>query len=433
MTQTVPLALMAQPVERSRAQDRLAFWTSVLMVLTFTQFWVMPLTGPDGDAEASTLIRLLYFPAYLAALVLAATNLRRTFFAAVRTPLLWALLGMVFVSIIWSVDPATTERRGVAVLFTTLAALVVAARYEWPRFLEVLATALAIVVGACFFLGLFMPRYGRMTDLFPGAWRGVWYEKNGLGNNMSIACVLFCATALLNPKRWRRWTVMAGLALLLVLLSRSKTSLVALVIGLGALGFVFTVRRGPARAVLATFLAVTAILAVGFTLYFASDAFFTLIGKDATLTGRTKLWAGVLAQIHQRPWTGFGYGAVWNNQDLWSPLAWITKRAKFVAVHSHNSWLEVWLGLGYVGLSLWALFFTEVWVRALWAAYRRPWGYFALPFLVIYSLLTLTETVAVVYNDFMWVIFAALGVKLALPSNSNDAVLESVRFAAPSP
>jgi O-antigen ligase len=425
---------LLQPVAEAQApagfKDYLAFWTSVLMMLTFTQFWVMPLTGPNGDAEASNLIRTLYFPAYFAALALAVARLRQTVFAAIRAPLLWALIGMVFVSMIWSIDPEVTERRGIAVLFTTLAAVVVAARYDWPRFLEVLATAFAIVVMACFFLGLFVPSYGRMSELFPGAWRGVYFEKNGLGDNMSIACILFSATAILNPRRWGLWAGFAGLALLLVLLSGSKTSLVALTIGFAALGFVFAVKRGPILAVIATFFGVTAVLALGSAFYFASDAFFALLGKDATLTGRTKLWTAVLNQIHTRPWTGFGYAAVWNDTTVWSPLAWISKQAKFVATHSHNSWLEVWLGLGYVGLALWALFFAEVWGRTLVAAYRRPAGYFALPFLAVYSLMTLTETVAVVYNDFIWVMFAALGVKLAAPSRP---VVEAVRFAAPSP
>ena len=433
MTQPLAAPATVQSVEGGGFKRRLIFWTSVLMVLTFTQFWVMPLTGPDGDAEASTLIRSLYFPAYFAALALAATNLRETLVAAVRSPLLWALIGMVFVSMIWSIDPAVTQRRGIAVLFTTLAALVVAARYDWPKLLEVLAAAFAIVVVTCFFLGVFMPRYGRMTELFPGAWRGVWFEKNALGDRMSVGCMLFCGTAVLNPRRWWLWTGFAGLALLLVLLSTSKTSLVALCLGLAGFGFVAAVKRGPIPAVIATFLAVTGAAAIGFVLYFDADGFFALLGKDATLTGRTKLWAGVLNQVHHRPWTGFGYAAVWNDKTGWGPLAWISKQAKFTAIHSHNSWLEVWLGLGYVGLALWALFFAEVWIRSLVAAYRSPAGFFALPFMVVYSLMTLTESVAVVYNDFIWVMFAALALKLAAPLRSTEPVLATGRFAAPSP
>ena len=49
------------------------------------------------------------------------------------------------------------------------------------------------------------------------------------------------------------------------------------------------------------------------------------------------------------------------------------------------------------------------------ALYRQAGAYLALPFFVIYALMTLTESIAVVYNDMRWVIFVALAVKLALP------------------
>jgi O-antigen ligase len=431
----VTQALSAGVLVAARVESggRWAFWTSVLMVLTFTQFWVMPLTGPDGDAEASSLIRMLYFPAYGAALLLAITRVRETARTALRVPLLWMLIVMVFVSALWSIDPSVTQRRGVAVLFTTLAGVVLAARYDWTELSEVLGAALAILVFACFFLALFVPSYGRMTQLFPGAWRGVWYEKNALGDHMSIACIVFAAAAILNPKRWWLWVVMEGLAMTLILLSTSKTSLVALLIGLAGLGFVILAKRGPALGVITTFMGVTALLALIGIVYFASDTVLGLLGKDATLTGRTRLWAAVLSQIHTRPWTGFGYGAVWNDKTIWGPLAWISKRAKFIATHAHNSWLEVWLGMGCIGLGLWALAFAEAWVRSLTTLYRSVGGYFAPPFLAVYSLMTLTESVAVVYNDFIWVMFVAVAAKLAAPSRSDDSPVLALRFAAPSP
>jgi len=395
---------------------RVGFCASVGVVLTFSQFWVMPLAGPSGNADASSLIIALYFPAYLVALGLGLVALPRTLTAALRAPLLAALICLIFISRIWSIDPGVTFRRGVAVFFTTLAGLVIAARYDWPRLLEVLATAFAVIAVCCIGLAVLLPSYGRMSDLFPGAWRGVWFEKNALGDNMSVGCIVFCAAAILNPQRRRLWAAMAIVAFGLILLSTSKTSLISLTLGLSALVFVALVKRGPVVAVITTFLAVTGAAVLGFALYFASDAFFALIGKDATLTGRTKVWAAVLPQIQTRPWTGFGYGAVWSDKTIWGPLAWISKRAGFVALHAHNSWLEIWLGVGYIGLGLWALYFIETWMRALIAAYRRPGGYFALPFMVVFSLMTLTETVVAVYNDFIWVIFVAVAVKLACPS-----------------
>jgi O-antigen ligase len=45
--------------------------------------------------------------------------------------------------------------------------------------------------------------------------------------------------------------------------------------------------------------------------------------------------------------------------------------------------------------------------------FRTDGALVALPFLVVYSLTTLTESVAVSYNDMRWVMFVAFSVGLA--------------------
>ena len=412
---TLALDARAPAVGQGAIWPKVAFVLSAGLVLTFSQFWVMPLSGPNGDPEASTLIRAVYFPAYAAALVLLVAGWRAAVRVSVRAPLLWALMVMIGLSVLWSIDPGVTQRRGIAVLFTTLAGVAIAARYDWPKMLEVFATAFAVTVLVSFFLGIALPSYGRMQTIFPGAWRGAWFEKNALGDFMTEGFMVFAAAGILNPRRRWVWAGFAAAALALVLLSTSKTSLITLMIGASAMGFVGLVRRGPASAVVATFLAVVALGALAFTIVFAADALFALLGKDATLTGRTKIWAAVLRQIHTRPWTGFGYAAVWDDDSGWGPLAWITKQAGFRAHHAHNSWLEAWLGLGLVGLGVWVAYFAETWGRTLVAVYRSPAAWFALPFMAAFSLTTLTESVAFIYNDFLWTFFVAIGLRLAAP------------------
>ena len=204
----------------------------------------------------------------------------------------------------------------------------------------------------------------------------------------------------------------------------------SLLIGFSAFVSVGLARRGPVAAVLVTFGAVVAIGAVASLILVDADAVLGLLGKDATLTGRTKIWAVVLDQIHTRPWTGFGYGAVWTDDSGWGPLAWIVKQAGFRPHHAHNGWLEVWLGLGYVGLAVWGALFVQTLALASLAVYRSAGAYLALPILTVYSLLTLTESVVFVYNDFDWLIFTMLAVRLALPA---PEALREVRLASAAP
>src|SRR6185295_13406240 len=120
-------------------------------------------------------------------------------------------------------------------------------------------------------------------------------------------------------------------------------------------------------------------------------------------------------QIDTRPWTGFGYGAVWDETGAWGPLAWIVKDAGFRPHHAHNAWIEQWLGLGIGGLAAFVGFYLQTMITAIVAVYRHKGAYLALPFLVVYSLMSLTESIAVTYNDFRWVICVAIAVKLAWP------------------
>jgi len=385
------------------------------MLLIYSQGWELPLVGGGDETADSELLRTLFLPAYAVGVALMALTPWRLVQGLARQPFLIAIMIVVALSIFWSVSPDQTSRRIFALLFTTLGGVVLAVRYDWARLAEVLATAFAILAFCCLFTGLFVPSIGRMTDIFPGAWRGIWEEKNSFGDNMALGAALCAGAAILNPKRAAFWWGSAMLSFLLMIMSTSKTSLVSELIGAAALALVWAVRRGRASSVAASWTVVTAVFGAIAVMTFAADSVFGLLGKDATLTGRTQIWAAVIRQIKERPWQGFGYAAIWDNTDKWSPLAWITHDIGFRAHHAHNSWLEQWLSLGVAGLVAWSAFYLQTLVANIVALYRDKGAFVALPFFVIYSLTSLTESIAVVYNDVRWVIFVALAVKLAMP------------------
>lgn len=398
------------------------FGLAVFALLVFSGGWELPAVGENATEAGSAILRLGYLPAYAAGFVLIALRPGSTLRVVIRQPFLVALMVVAVASMFWSVNPDQTVRRCFALVCTTLGGVALAARFRWPQLAEVVGAAFAVLIVACFVVCLAVPRIGVMTELFPGAWRGLWREKNGLGGLMAFGFCILSAAALLNPRRARLWWAFAGLAVVLVLMSTSKTSLVSLVLGAGAVGFVLVARRGPAVGTAATWAGVTGVvLLVAFSL-FAADVFFAILGKDATLTGRTKIWSAVMREIQDRPWQGYGYSAVWGDKSGWGPFAWISKNAGFQAQHAHNSWLEQWLGLGLVGLIAWGLFYLQTMTLAVISVFRdRGGGLLAFPFLVVYSLVSLTESIAVVYNDFRWVLFVAFAAKLAFPDREVQA------------
>jgi len=109
---------------------------------------------------------------------------------------------------------------------------------------------------------------------------------------------------------------------------------------------------------------------------------------------------------------------VWDEAGPWGPLAWIVKQAGFRPQHAHNSWLEQWLGLGVFGLAAFALMYLQTLVLAVLAIFRDRGAFLAVPFLAVYTLVSLTESVAVTYHDFRWVLFVIVAVKLAWPDRN---------------
>jgi O-antigen ligase len=402
------------------APSLLTFTAAVIMLLIYTGGWQFPIFGEKADESQSGLLRVAFLPAYALGFFLIVAKPWTLIRVVVRQPFLIILMGVVALSITWSIQPDVSIRRGFAVACTTMSGLALVSRFRWAELAQVFsATFCALIVG-CYVVCLAVPSIGIMTELFPGAWRGLWSEKNSLGGMMALGCCLLSATALLDPRRTGLWLTFAALSVGLVLMSQSKTSLASLMLGLTALGFVWVCQRGPAYGAAATWMGVTGFVMLAMFILFASDVFFAILGKDATLTGRTEIWTAAFRQIEQRPWTGYGYAAVWSDKSGWGPLAWIVHDAKFTPQHAHNSWIEQLVGMGVIGLTAWGFFYLQTMAVALIAVYRERGAMLAFPYLVVFTLVSMTESIAVVFNDFRWALFVALAAKLAFSDRAMD-------------
>ena len=402
-------------------------WFSLLcgvaVLYVFSQAWLAPLFGySTNQASSGAMIRNFYYPFYLAGALLAVICWRQMFNALWRTPLMLTLLALCGLSYLWSIEPSGTLRRMIALIMTMVAGYALAARFSWQKLTEVVAVAFTIMMLMSAFLAIFMPHLGKMQEFFPGAWRGVWLEKNNLGSCMSIGFVAAAAAALHNPRRRLFWWAMAAGMVALTLLSQSKTSLLCLIVGAGGIVFIYLARRGPVLGIVLTWLALTGLLALAGFIIYAPDHLFLLLGKDPTLTGRTYIWDGISRVMEARPKLGYGYGVVWTDENDYAPLAKITAVAGFRAYHAHSCWYETWLGMGMVGLVVWALVFAETCLKALFRTWRGDGGYFGLPLIAIYGLSSLTESMALSWNDLRWCLFVMVLVKMSLPTDedSND-------------
>jgi len=402
----------APQTERWTITDGLAFIASVTMLLIYAHIWYGPLTD-YGRIEPS-FIRLVFYPAYLLAALLVASHWLRLLKGLALSPFLIALFAFATASVFWSIAPDVTARRLVALGFTTLGGAALAARWRWPAFVEVIAVTFALMALLSFFMGVLKPDWGRMSELFPGAWRGVWVEKNSLGGMMALGALVQIAAAAIIPRRRLLWLLAAALCIVLVCLSRSKTSLLVLLLGLAGHAFVALAKSGPMRAIGSSWIAVLAGGAVGVIILGGWQVLLELLGKDATLTGRTKIWTALIRQTEGREGAGFGYGAVWDNPDPGGPAMHIAREADFLPAHAHSGWLELFITLGLPGVVIFGLCLTQAWAGAAWAVYARRSGWLLLPFMLDYSMMMITESITLNWHDLWWVLFVAVSLRTVI-------------------
>lgn len=349
-----------KPVGTALWASRLAAYIPALMLAYGLVIWPViygrsPDTGPAFETlqTESSALSQVYFPALflVTAFVWIATSYgRRAPIASGTIAILAALLGLAVASVAWSIAPDIALRRVIlqAAIVCTLVLSVQAAadpkavldRIFWTL-AGIMALNLAVVA---------------VTRPGPLGYEGVYPQKNGLGAAAALAILfglhqLFCG----RPVARVAAAATIGVAMLLLVLSRSKTSFgLALIAPFLAIGIAVAAR---ATAISAAVI-VTSLVAVLLGIYWLGVAsnvwdFPTVMEAvfgDPTLTTRTDIWSFALTMIERKPLLGFGFESFWQSPE--SPS--LREAPGFVAKmpHAHNGYIDITLQLGLVGLAV---------------------------------------------------------------------------------
>ena len=191
-----------------------------------------------------------------------------------------------------------------------------------------------------------------------GNWRGITQQKNALGRFGSIGAVLLIAYS--DMMNWPKLLSYAFGAICVanVFGSQSGTGIIALVV---CMALYFRVGGRNTSPIWDVFLLVGVAALVGVMLL-APDMLFDLLGKDASGTGRTRIWAFCWDVIRSEPLLGYGFDA---GAAYWRP---VMQSVIFPsAVDAHNAYIQTVVDLGWGGLiALGAALFM-----ALRAAFRQ--------------------------------------------------------------
>ncbi len=221
----------------------------------------------------------------------------------------------------------------------------------------------------------------------PG-WRGDFIHKNAMAPFMLLAILLILAF----ERRPRPRLASCGTAILLVAMSQSTTTAVAALV-LVPIGLILRRMTKSTNRVSWTRLGFVAglVVLIGYLVQTYTTSALALVGKDPTLTDRTKIWSRVLRAASERPLTGYGVGGTWINQGA-EPTLSIVRGLGFPVFHSHNGFLEILIQLGAIGLVFYALLALSVVVDGYnLVASSDKWGAVALLFVGLIVLLSLSE------------------------------------------
>jgi exopolysaccharide production protein ExoQ len=352
-------------------------------------------------------LRLSWIPIYLIVLVIACRHGRRIATLVAANGVLVVLLCWVIFSTLWSVGAADTLRRSIALSLSTMFGICLCARYDVLSTVRLLAAALAMDIVASAVCSLVFPGVGiAQSGDYAGAWRGVFASKNTLGAMMLVALLAFYVLYLADRARWHLLAI--GAALSLLLLSTSMTPLVTLFALVPALTLTRRLiqRRRRIGLIFGFLASVTALL----VLIASTDieALLAFFGRDATLTGRTEIWQLSWEAILGRFWIGYGYGAFWSNQ--WGPATEIWDSLNWRVPSSHSGLLELWLGLGIVGVLLFVALVVRTFLTIVANSRRATpeqliWlvGYF-----LIFLVHAVTEPTALEQTNISWVLFVSI-------------------------
>jgi O-antigen ligase len=138
-----------------------------------------------------------------------------------------------------------------------------------------------------------------------------------------------------------------GIGLWLLIACESKTSQICGILGAGILlsNRIPFVKSVP-KLVVVFGLVILPLVLLGVMAYGVGDSMLGTLGRDATFTDRTTIWALVLSQ-HTNPVIGTGFYSFWlgqRGQAVWDNLV------NFNVTTAHSGYIETYLDGGYVGV-----------------------------------------------------------------------------------
>ncbi|HEX5385655.1 MAG TPA: O-antigen ligase family protein [Gemmatimonadales bacterium] len=319
--------------------------------------------------------------------------------------LCWAMA-----SPLWGEDPLTTGRRVVGLVFLCLAALAMARQCEGDGLLQFVIFSLGLFavsgIAAELAIGSFHP-------LDPSYRFAGLVHPNAMGGDCALLSLASLVYARRRAEKPLAYVLIAAIAVVLLVLTKSRTALLAWLAGVACGAVLLSDRRTRGFLVLGILATVTTVLAFDHELYWVLSGALALGRTDSgasdigSFTGRSDIWAQLWGYVMQRPLTGYGYNSFWSPNRLLD----VALAQGFASPSAHSGLLEVTLSLGLVGGGIFAVVLLSGVVRALGEYARRGLAESAFVAAALVTLCVNITTESIVLHptigSFIWMIMLA--------------------------
>jgi exopolysaccharide production protein ExoQ len=331
---------------------------------------------------------------------------RKLVWAAVIRENTWLLIliGYMLISVTWSDIPFASFKRWVREFTAPIMALLVLTEAAPQQAMQsILRRTVYILIPFSVLLVKYFPDLGVMFSRWTGdvQWVGVTLQKNSLGRLCLISLFFLVWTF---TRRWRKkdfivakYQTQAEILVLMMTLwlfrgpsmwAASATAVYALAVGLITFFILLWTKKHGIQIKASVWVTIAATI-IGFGILTplvggsTVTGFTSAVGRDATLTGRTDIWASLLPDLGRQPLLGYGFASFWTS----------LRALQHNIGEAHNGYLEVMLGLGAVGLFLTAMFLlSTIRKSGMLLAHDFDWASLSICFLLMATVHNITES-----------------------------------------
>ena len=227
---------------------------------------------------------------------------------------------------------------------------------------------------------------------------------------MSLAVIigLFLAA---HARRKRRVLYFSGLlpSLLVLAMSGSATGWTATVAAPISAASLLVLRGVPMSPTLRFVVAICIFGLLGCISSLLLEPALALLGRDPTLSGRTRLWELAFAYGLDNPILGIGYRAFWVDTGAAAQVMGAVSWGDENIGNGHNAYLDLWLELGVAGVCIFTVLLLSATRRVITglSTGSDPTALWTSVLAIHLCIYAVTEVVILGHSDLGWMLFAA--------------------------